>query len=470
MKRSTQFRQRHAALVARAETLLAAANPDSGELSETQQAEYDGLKAQMATLKTSISREEDHEAAERSAPAASRTEPEDRQRTVARGRVGDGAEGDPGRGFRSHRDFLLACMADADATDRDQVSDERLKPLFMADTEKGKKGPREHGFLLPQAFTPKSLQASVGSDEQGAYSDQYGGAAVRSSFLPGILTTGNEGDPTVGKTQSVPMETPSVEILARVDKDHSTSVSGGFTVARRAETGDIAATRGKLERITLKANSLFGLAYETEELITDSPISFIALIDAGFRTQFGAHMLREKIRGTGAGEYQGVLTAPCTITVSKETNQTTKTINYQNTIKMLSRIWGQDQSFWMANHDTRPQLSVLAIPVGTGGTLVYQPSREVGFPDMLHGRPVVYTEFASKLGDLGDLMLTNWSQYLDGLYQPLQSAESVHVRFLNHERAFKMWLRNAGAPWWRSALTPNQSTVTMSPFVILEAR
>jgi len=55
-------------------------------------------------------------------------------------------------------------------------------------------------------------------------------------------------------------------------------------------------------------------------------------------------------------------------------------------------------------------------------------------------------------------------------YYQRQSAESVHVRFVNHERTFKFWLRNAGAPWWRSALTPNKSSVTLSPFVTLAAR
>lgn len=94
----------------------------------------------------------------------------------------------------------------------------------------------------------------------------------------------------------------------------------------------------------------------------------------------------------------------------------------------------------------------------------------MGFPDMLLGRPIYYSEFASKLGDVGDIILGNWSQFLEGIYQPLQSAESVHVRFLNHERTFKFWLRNAGAPWWRSALTPAKSSDTLSPFVTLAAR
>jgi hypothetical protein len=46
----------------------------------------------------------------------------------------------------------------------------------------------------------------------------------------------------------------------------------------------------------------------------------------------------------------------------------------------------------------------------------------------------------------------------------------MHVRFVNHERAFKFWTRNAGAPWWRSALTPHKGSATLSPFVTLAER
>ena len=52
----------------------------------------------------------------------------------------------------------------------------------------------------------------------------------------------------------------------------------------------------------------------------------------------------------------------------------------------------------------------------------------------------------------------------------IQSAESVHVRFENHERTFKLWTRNCGAPWWRSALTPNKGANSLSPIVLLAAR
>lgn len=384
---------------------------------------------------------------------------------------------DPKKGFRSHREFLVACINDSGHRSVSSVGDERLRLLAVDDkTDKMAKG--ELAFMLPEAFTPRGgpFRAAVGSDEQGGYDDRYGGFAVTRTLLPGVLQVGFEGDPTAGKTQPVPMATPVVDMIARTDKNHTTSVSGGFTVTRRPETVAATSSRETIEMVSLKATSLFGLAYATEEILTDSVISFIAIIEAGFRDQFGAHLLNEKLRGLGGSEFTGVLTGldasnlGPTVSVAKETGQAAATVYSQNIIKMAAQCWGFGNAIWLANHDTRPQLFTLSVVIGTGGVLLYQPSRGDGFPDMMLGRPVFYTEYAAKVGTVGDVILGNWSQYLEGLYQPLQSAESMHVRFVNHERTFKFWLRNAGAPWWRAALTPNQSTTKLSPFVVLATR
>jgi predicted phage gp36 major capsid-like protein len=61
------------------------------------------------------------------------------------------------------------------------------------------------------------------------------------------------------------------------------------------------------------------------------------------------------------------------------------------------------------------------------GQLIYQQSMQEDRPDMLLGRPIFYSEYPSTVGTQGDLMLVNASQFLEGLYQPLQSAESIHV-------------------------------------------
>ena len=137
---------------------------------------------------------------------------------------------------------------------------------------------------------------------------------------------------------------------------------------------------------------------------------------------------------------------------------------------MRARCWGYGNAVWLANYDTMPQFALMSLSVGTGGLPVFMPSAREDVPDMFLGRPIIFTEYCKTLGTVGDVILINAGEYLEGIYQPLQSAESMHVRFLNHERAFKFWTRNAGWPWWKSALTPRNGSNTLSPFVVTATR
>ncbi len=386
------------------------------------------------------------------------------------GAVKSRAEDDPKFGFDSHRDFLLACIKNSGARSRDQVREERLRPLAVIDENEETAsvlGGEGMSFVMPRGFAPKSIRAAQGSDEQGTYSQTYGGFMVQPEVKPGLLSIGFEGDPTEGRTTSVPMGSPIVKFNARTDKNHSSSVSGGLTFTRTPETVDATSSRMKIEQIALEAAPLVGLAHESEQLIQDSPISFAALLAAGFSDQRAAHLLNEKLHGVGGAQYTGVVNAACTISVPKETNQVAATINSENAIKMAARLWGR--GFWLANPDCRPQLYTLSLTIGTGGVPLYQPAPMVGFPDGLLGMPIFYTEMCKTVGTVGDIVLGNWSQYLEGIYQPMKSDESIHVRFIALERTFRFYERNCAAPWWRSALTPKNGA-TLSPFVTLATR
>ena len=350
--------------------------------------------------------------------------------------VRDNGHDDPAAGFRSAREFLTAVM---NASIRDRA-DERLRPL----------------------------KATVGSDEQSGLDNQYGGFLVPTAFSPNVLQIGNMN--TLGAyTRKIPMAAPQIDIPARTDKDHSESVSGGLVFYRRKETDDISASRMAMERVSLKAESLMGLSYSSEELINDSAISIVALIEQGFADQLGFHLDNERLWGTGVGEFLGVMKSPALVTVSKETGQAADTIVLQNLLKMRAQIWGYQNAIWVANQTLIPQLAQLSLSVGTGGAPVFMTNAQSDVPDMLLGRPIIYSEHAEELGTLGDIMLLNLQEYLEGTYQPGRMDESVHVRFIYNERAFRFAMRNAGAPWWRSALTPKQGD-TLSPFVTLQAR
>lgn len=356
---------------------------------------------------------------------------------------------DPKGGFKSHRDFLMTVMH----VGQGGATDGRLKHLWQPGRE-----------------------ATVGSDEARGISDPAGGYLIPTAFSPDLFKIMPEADPMGGLTRQVPMNNPSLNIPARVDKDHTSSVSGGLTVTRRPETVAGTASQMTFEMINLRAHTLFGLSYATEEILTDSPISFVALLEAGFSDQFTSHLINERLNGTGVGEFLGIMnsltsnsTGP-TISVAKETGQAAATIVKENIDKMRSRCWGYGKAIWLASYDSLPQLRSLVQQVGVGGVPVAYLTVGVNGEAYMDGRPLIFTEYCKAVGTTGDLVLGNWSEYLEGMYQPLQNAESLHVRFIQHERAFKFWLRNAGMPWWRTVLTPKNSQATLSPFVILATR
>lgn len=432
-----QLRQLRAGKAAKVQSLAAlvdgAAARTPARLTDDEKAQHAALMSEIADLNVLI------DAADVADVEREATTPVPVSQQTPRLQMGrDRSEDDPKRGFKDHREFCKVVME----AGMGRRVDERLKPLY---------------------------QATAGSDEQGGYSDPYGGFMLPVAFSPNVLSVQSESDPTAAYVTPLPMEAPIVKIAARVDKDHSSSVSGGLVVYRHAETTAVTPTRTQLEQLSFDAQELIGAAYATESLMADSPGSFIAMISAGFRDEFAAKILNEKLNGVGAsGQYLGVLNSPCLVTVAKETGQAADTIVTENIDKMAARCWRYNSAVWLANQTTRPQLRGLVRAVGTGGAPV--PYFSVGDgQERLDGRPIFFTEFAKAVGDVGDLILGDWSQFIEGIYQPLQQAESIHVRFLNHERTFKFWVRNCGMPWWRSALTPKNGA-TLSPFVVLAAR
>ncbi|MGE4190751.1 MAG: phage major capsid protein [Thermoanaerobaculia bacterium] len=415
-------------------------NDEAGDevLNEEQSKSYAALEAELEGIDLELTREQ------------KRLAKLGEEATVIRSVNGDGSrtgapkkekpERDPKAGFATPREYLLCVMR----ADSGHGVDPRLKALRVG--------------------------AAAGSDEHQTQNDSFGGYLVPEAYLPNFLTLAAEPDPISGRTTMLPMAAPVINMPARVDKNHSSSVCGGLTFTRRMETGSGTASRMQMEKVRLEAHSLMGLSYASEEVLVDSAISFIAMLEQGFRDQLNYHMIDERLNGSGAGEYLGILNAPCTISVAKEGGQAADTFNITNLLKMRARVWRYDQAIWMANHDMIPQLATLALASGSSVIMVYQPSSREDMPDMLFGRPIIYTEYCKTLGDLGDIVCANWSQYLEGVYEPLQQAESVHVRFDAHERCFKFWTRNAGAPWWKTALTPKNSTSTLSPFVTLAER
>ena len=114
----------------------------------------------------------------------------------------------------------------------------------------------------------------------------------------------------------------------------------------------------------------------------------------------------------------------------------------------------------------------MGLVVGTGGTPAYMPPGGLSASPYgtLFGRPVIAVEYCATLGTLGDIMLVDLNEYLMIDKGGMESASSIHVRFIYDETTFRFVYRVDGQPIWNSALTPFKGTNTQSPYVVLAAR
>ena len=85
-------------------------------------------------------------------------------------------------------------------------------------------------------------------------------------------------------------------------------------------------------------------------------------------------------------------------------------------------------------------------------------------------RPVIFTEKTEPIGDQGDIVLADLSQYVVGLRQGMRFDVSPHLYFKTDELAARLIERHDGQCLWGEALTLADSTTTVSPFITLAER
>jgi HK97 family phage major capsid protein len=249
---------------------------------------------------------------------------------------------------------------------------------------------------------------------------------------------------------------------------------GGVQVYRKNEAGAGVHKAPEFGKFELDLEDMIGLCYATNDLVQDAS-SLGAIVERSFAQEFGFKMDDEIVRGDGVGKCLGFLSAGALTTVTKETGQTADTINVQNINKMWARRWiGPGTYVWLVNQEAMPQLDQLSLPIGTAGVPVFMPAGGISGAqyDTIKGRPVLFIEQASALGDAGDISLVNLGEYILIDKGGIQAAQSLHVLFLTNEMAYRWVYRINGQPSWNAPLTPYKGAAanTVSPFVTLGAR
>jgi HK97 family phage major capsid protein len=318
------------------------------------------------------------------------------------------------------------------------------------------------------------MNEAVGSD---------GGFLVQTDFVSELLTRSYDAATLASRCRRIPL-TSNANALTINGVDETSRKDGSRWGGVRAYWADEAeektASKPKFRKINLKLNKLIGLTYVTDELLQDAG-ALESFIQQAFSDEIAFKLDDAILRGTGVGMPLGILNSLAKVVVPKVVGQTADTIVFDNVSAMRSRLWARSRSnaVWLINQDAESQLERMTVVVrnaantdNVGGSAIWMPAGGItGSPnDTLYARPVLPIEQADTLGEEGDLMLVDLSQYLLIDKGGIQSASSIHVKFITDETAFRFVYRVDGQPLWHSALTPYKGTTTVSPFVTLAAR
>ena len=336
-------------------------------------------------------------------------------------------------GFRNLAEFSLA-VRNASV---DHVVDQRLAALPGNTHESS--GTSGEGYLIPAEFR-QSIMELV-----------FDGADLLNMVTP----------------------EPTSSNVVRVLRDETTPWgSSGVQAAWRAEGSQMTPSKLDTKGSDVRLHELYAFVVATDELISDAPRLNDRL------TRQAARAIRWKASdaimwGDGVGKPLGFMNSAALVTVAKESGQAADTLVADNVAKMFARILPGNiaNAAWLANPDVIPQLVTMTL----GDQPIWTPPA-TGFANapggFLFGRPVMLTEHADTLGDLGDITLIDPDGYYAITKQGggIDFASSIHLYFDYGAQAFRWTFRLGGQPHLSQPVTPARSAATKSHFVALAER
>lgn len=328
--------------------------------------------------------------------------------------------------FKNYGEFLTAVK---NAAVQPSSEDHRLRPLKATGMSEGI--PADGGYLIPPAMAA------------GIYQNMFDTGAILSR-VSNTTVSGNS------MTWNLIDET-----------SRASSRFGGVIGYWLGEGSTKTATAPKFKQLELKLKKVAAVCYATDELLADAN-ALQSWLTTNVPDELRFQAEAAIVYGDGVGKPLGIVGAPGTVSVTRVDGSK---IQLADVVAMYARRLGNGNFAWLVNRDAMPQLMQL------GSTYQYTwmpPGMMADAPyARLLGYPVIEVEYCSTLGTVGDIILADLSKYQVITKGGIETASSIHVKFLTDETAFRWVMRVDGAPMLSSAITPHKGSNTQSPFVTL---
>lgn len=326
-----------------------------------------------------------------------------------------------------------------------------------------------NGQVAPRmkALHAMNIKANLGSNETVPSQGEF---LLEPTLVADFLKPVHEEGPFTSRAKRMPVGAnsnygwiPGVDETSRATGSRWGGVRGYWL----AEGETLTATQPKFRRINWELHKLAVLQYATDEILADTAL-LNSIISQSAAEELSFLANDAILRGTGAGQPLGILNSGAVISAVR-TNATN--IDHDDILRVVARTNSARfaRSVWFANPDAAPEIDSLNFTAGSTGILSPYVTYTAEGVTMLRGRPVIYNEFSPTLGQVGDLLLADMTDYLMWEKGGVQAATSIHVQFLTDQTAFRFIYRCDGQPATYTAMTRYQSTDTESPYVGLAA-
>ena len=320
----------------------------------------------------------------------------------------------------------------------------------------------------PRLFTRAATGLSEGTPADGGF-------LVNKDLTNDLLMRTFETGLLASRVRKIPVGPNSngVKVNAVAETSRATgSRWGGVQAFWIGEADTKTASKPTFRQMELQLKKLIGLCYATDELLEDA-VALEAVIRQAFAEEFGFMIDLAVLDGTGVGQPLGILRSPALVTVPPA-DATAGGVSAEDIAAMWGRLYAPSRAtaIWLTSQATETSFYSMAMSIGTGGQSVFLPpgGLSVAPYSTLYGRPILPMEQLAAPNAAGDILLVDPQEYVMIQKGGIQSATSIHVRFVNDETAFRFVIRVDGQPIWNSALTPYNGTATLSPYIALGAR
>jgi len=241
---------------------------------------------------------------------------------------------------------------------------------------------------------------------------------------------------------------------------------GGVQAYWTAEAQTRTETEPQFKMMELKANELSGYSVSSNILLQDAAFGLEKFLMVLFGQAVAWFEEYAFLRGNGVGKPMGVQNANAALKVNRNT---ASHFYFPDVAGMLASLLPSSygKAVWYISPTVVSDL--LQLKDGANRAIFISIDQGVTKPPVwkLLNMPVVITEKVPALGTTGDVSLIDASLYVIGDRMQLEIAASEHVNFLKNQMTWRFVQRVDGQPWMDKAVTLQDASTQVSPFVIL---